>query len=276
MAKNPTLAGRIVLENGGVIERADGVDIIAVNAAGDTTTITGTSTVTGASTTFTVGTDQSFAKEVNHNLIVTTTTTAATAGGNLAVKAGQGATTGAGGQLSAVGGASGTGATGNGGNVLVTGGAAASTNGNGGSVQITAGALAGTGVNGVIYERSPVSKKTTVTAMTTSATVTVAAILGGLITANQGAAGAATYTLPTGTALAAALPSDFTVGDSVQFTIVNISTVDAEDVTVAGDTGTTMIGNVTVEAKSAVTKVSQGTFRAINSGANTFNVYRVA
>lgn len=139
----------------------------------------------------------------------------------------------------------------------------------------TGGSGATAGIAGMIFRRSPTSQKYSATAMTTSATITTAAILGGMITANQGAAGAATYTMPTGTALQSALPAAATTGDSVDFTIVNISAVDAEDVTVAGDTGTTMKGNVTVEANSATTKVAWGVFRAIKTGNNTFDVYRV-
>ena len=135
---------------------------------------------------------------------------------------------------------------------------------------VTANA-AGTGAN-VLASIFP---KITVTAMTTSATITTAAILGGQITANQGAAGAATYTMPTGTVLQAALPSTFVVGDAVEFVITNISTNAAEDVTVAGATGTTMKGNVTVASNDAVTTVSWGKFRAVKTGTNTFDVYRV-
>lgn len=116
----------------------------------------------------------------------------------------------------------------------------------------------------------------TVTAMTTSATITTAAILGGMITANQGAAGAATYTMPTGTVLAAALPSTFQVGDAVDFTIVNVSTVAAEDVTLAGATGTTAKGNLFVPSNAATSDHAFGTFRAIMTGTKTFDVYRVA
>lgn len=118
-------------------------------------------------------------------------------------------------------------------------------------------------------------RKYTVTAMTTSATITTAAILGGMISANQGAAGAATYTMPTGTVLAAALPTSFTVGDYVEFCITNVSTVAAEDVTVDGATGTTLKGNGTVASNAAATDVSFGTFRAVNTGTNTFDVYRI-
>lgn len=42
--KNPALLDRVVLRNGGVIEREDGTDIIAINSAGTVTTITGSTT----------------------------------------------------------------------------------------------------------------------------------------------------------------------------------------------------------------------------------------
>lgn len=116
-------------------------------------------------------------------------------------------------------------------------------------------------------------------AMTTSATVTSAAIIGGLITANQGAAGAATYTLPTGTVFDAALKAHLgapaQVNDSLDFTIVNISTVAAEDVTVAGDTGMTAVGNMTIASNAAVADQAWGTFRVRKTANNTFSFYRV-
>jgi len=111
--------------------------------------------------------------------------------------------------------------------------------------------------------------------MTTSATITVGAILGGQITANQGAAGTATYTMPTGTVFAAALPSDIAVGDAFEFSITNISTNVAEVVTVAGDTGMTAKGNMTFAANNAVTTLSYGTLRIVNTGTNTFDFYRI-
>lgn len=224
-----------------------------------------------------VAANLTFTKEVNHNITVTTSTTTDTAGATLTSTSGAGVGTGAGGVNTVKGGASGAGATGNGGNVAVTGGASLATAGNGGSIVETAGVGTGSGVNGVLFKRSPISKKFTVTAMTTSATITVGAILGGMISANQGAAGAASYTMPTGAVLAAALPSDFTTGDSLDFTICNVSAVDAEDVTlITAASGITLKGNVVVEANSASTKVSQGTFRCLCTGASTFDVYRVS
>lgn len=196
-------------------------------------------------------------------------------GGVATVTGGAGQGTASGAVASLVGGASGAGATGNGANALVTGGAAASTNGNGGSVVLAGGAKTGTGVAGVVYERSTVSRKTTVTAMTDTATIAEAAILGGVIVGTPTAAAA--YTTPTGAVLAAALPSDFTTGDSVEFSIVNVATNDTFDITLtAGASGITLVGNAVVEANSADAKRSSAIFRAVLTGANTFSIYRIA
>lgn len=48
MPKSPLVADKIILRNGGVIEREDGTGIVAINTAGTSTTITGTETVVAA------------------------------------------------------------------------------------------------------------------------------------------------------------------------------------------------------------------------------------
>lgn len=138
---------KVVLKNGGVIETELGTDIIAISASG-TPSITGSVTVTGATTTFNVGTNQTFAKEVNHSIAVTTTTTATALGGNLTVAAGIGATTGAGGVLALAGGAGGNDAVG--GAATLTGGAAGGGNRAGAVASVTGGAGAGTGAGGAV------------------------------------------------------------------------------------------------------------------------------
>lgn len=120
----------------------------------------------------------------------------------------------------------------------------------------------------VTYYGAPAAK-------TTSTTLTAAECLGGMITANQGAAGAATYTLPSGTLLSAAFASVPTVGDSFELTVTNISAVAAEDVTIQGGTGTTLIGNGVVASNNAATDMSAARFRFRNTGANTWDVFRV-
>lgn len=198
------------------------------------------------------------------------------AGGVAAVVGGAGQGTGAGGAINVTGGASGAGATGNGGIITITGGASLASNGSGGSVVIPASAKTGTGVAGAFrctafayfIQSAPAAK-------TTSTTLTAAEILGGLLTGSQGAAGAATYTMPLGTSLGAALPADAAVGDSFNFTIVNISTNASEIITVAGNTGMTAVGNMTIDANSATTAHATASFLVRMTAANTFSFYRI-
>ncbi len=154
------------------------------------------------------------------------------------------------------------------------------TGGFGGDIVLTAGdAGEGTtnGTAGMILFKNPTSFKKVVTAMTTTAGITTTAIFGGIITANQGAAGAATYTMPTGTALFAVTSGNFvSVGDSLTFSIVNISTNAAEDITVAGNTDMTAKGNMVVAANSSATELSRGTFTIVYKGGVAFDFYRIA
>lgn len=110
--------------------------------------------------------------------------------------------------------------------------------------------------------------------LTVTATLTAAQMLSGLLLANQGAAGAATYTTPTGTAIDAAASPQMKVGETFELAIVNISTVDAEDVTLAAGVGVTLNGNLIVNANSAGTLQSSGVFVFRKTAANTFVGYR--
>lgn len=135
-------------------------------------------------------------------------------------------------------------------------------------------------INQLLLGSLPLIAQSAPVAMTTSATITSAAILGGLITGNQGGAGAATYTMPTGAVfgpIADALysggwPNDY----AIEFSIVNISTVAAEIITVAGATGMTAVGNMVIaanQAAPATPPVAQ--FRLRKTAANTYSFYRV-
>ena len=83
-----------------------------------------------------------------------------------------------------------------------------------------------------------------------TATITPAQVLGGLITGTPTAA--ATYTLPTAALLDAALRSFGTTfrGQSFEFTIKNTS-AGANTITVAGGTGGTDVGTMTIAQNSA-------------------------
>lgn len=175
------------------------------------------------------------------------------------------------GNVAAAGGAT----SGAGGNAFNTAGAGTAGNANGGSVVDTAGAAQGSGNAGILKHSGQITRTQTVTAMTTSATITVAALRGGLIAANQGGAGAATYTMPTGTVMDAAMPADFVTGDAFDFSITNISTVAAEDVTVAGASGMVAKGNLFVPSNAATSDVAFATFRVVKEGSATYSFYRI-
>jgi hypothetical protein len=117
------------------------------------------------------------------------------------------------------------------------------------------------------------------TALTVSATLTAAAMIAGLVTGNQGAAGAATYTTDTGTLIETALLAAFpglANDDSFDFTVINISTVAAETITIAaGASGVTLVGDMTLAAV-AVGDESSGTFRVRRTAANTYSIYRLS
>ena len=214
------------------------------------------------------------------------------AGGAVAATGGAGAGTGAGGAVSVTGGASGAGATGNGGAASLTAGAATSTNGSGGAVAIASGASTGTGAGasitltpgavstgaaGAVIQRGlTVVRQGAPTAQTTSATLTAAALISGIITANEGATGAASYTLPTAADLQTALPSAFANDDAFDFSVINISTVAGEDATLLTAAGWTLVGSMVVESFDADRARSSGRFRARRTASNTFTLYRIA
>ncbi len=201
----------------------------------------------------------------------------ASAGGDVVVGGGAGDATNAGGAAKIVGGASGPGATGNGGQAQVTGGAAASTNGNGGSVVLTPGAKAGSGLDGVVIERGmKLVKQGTPTAKTVSATLTAAEVLAGIITVNQAGAGASAQQLPLAADMDTALP-DAAAGDAFDFSVINTSTVDAEDASVTTNTGWTLVGSMDIPAYSAAGSLnSSGRFRARKTGTAAWTLYRMA
>lgn len=115
----------------------------------------------------------------------------------------------------------------------------------------------------------------TPTELTTSATLTGAQLLTGILTANQGGADVAAYKLPTGTAMQTALPTSFGVDNAFDFSITNISTVTAESVSVTTNTGFVVVGNMGVMANDGTAEVSAGRFRARETAANTFTLYRI-
>ena len=108
-----------------------------------------------------------------------------------------------------------------------------------------------------------------------TATLTVAQLATGILTVNQAGAAACTLTLPTG-ALMDATFTNAKPNSSFDFAVINVSTVDAEDATLAVGTGWTFVGNVTIAANSAVTTISSAVFRARRTDTATWTLYRLS
>lgn len=228
------------------------------NATSGTASATGTATVaSGAPGTATTGTGGASG---DIDLITADGGSTSGAGGTGGAAGSINVTPGAGGDDTE--GASGTG--GDGGSVVVTPGAGGSGNtaGIGGHIRLDAIPF--------ISQGAPAAK-------TTDTTLTAAELLGGLITVNQGAAGTSTLTLPTGTNMDAAVQAS-ALGTDVAFewSLINISTVDAEDALLAVNTGHTIVGNLNVEAQSAAESGASGRFLSRRTAANTWITYRIA
>ena len=110
---------------------------------------------------------------------------------------------------------------------------------------------------------------------TVTATLTAAQLGTGILTVNQAGGAACTLTLPTGTLMDATF-TNMQNNASFDFSVINVSTVDAEDATLAVDTGWTLVGNVTVAANSAVTTISSARFRARRTATATWVLYRLS
>lgn len=124
---------------------------------------------------------------------------------------------------------------------------------------------------GLTLQPAPVAK-------TVSTTLLASDLIAKLITGNQGGGAAASYQLP--------LASDFEVAFAAtvgplpdnaawQFSVLNISTVAAEDITITANTGWTLVGSMVVtEQASASPANSVGRFIARRTAANTYTLYR--
>lgn len=205
-------------------------------------------------------------------------TTTSGVGGAASVTGGAGSGTSAGGAASLVGGASGTGATGDGGDVALTGGAASSTNGNGGSVVLTPGAKTGTGIAGGNFLRSATAmhfqqRAAVVEIADGNDTLTAAQMINGIVqhTVTTGR----TLTTPTGTQISAGCPADLAVGDCFYLHVITIGT-GADDISTltAGASGVTLVGKATVGPDTAAI-AAYGTWLFRNTASNTWIGYRI-
>jgi hypothetical protein len=118
------------------------------------------------------------------------------------------------------------------------------------------------------------------TAMTTAATMTSAALLGGIITGTHTAGATAAYTLPTGTLLEAAAPY-LQIGEGFEWVLINLSTAAADSITVTAGTDHTIVGapiviSSHVTTGGAITSMgcNSSTWITKKTAANTFVTYR--
>lgn len=113
------------------------------------------------------------------------------------------------------------------------------------------------------------------TAKTISATLTALEIWQKLITVNQAGAGASALQLPTAADLDLLL-TDSIAGNSFDFSLINISTVAAEDASITTNTGWTLVGNMDVASNAAAGDKSAGAFRARKTAAGAWVLYRIS
>lgn len=137
--------------------------------------------------------------------------------------------------------------------------------------------------NGQVYKR-PVDGTPALTRVpapstgTTATDMTEAQLLGGIHVKTPTAA--QNFQVPTGAEISAAvlavLPK-FAVGDSFDFTLVNLGGT-GDIVTLTTDTGVTLVGYMGVHpsADGATLPTSSGAFRLRNTGTDTWTCHRIA
>lgn len=132
-------------------------------------------------------------------------------------------------------------------------------------------------VAGDLYSRGlPYFAQGAPTALTASATLTVAQLLTLLITDTHATGATATYTLPTGALTDAGV--DMAIGDSFDWSLINLSAAAADTVTVAAGATHTLVGLGTIPSAHATTgglSSNGATFRTRKTAADTFVTYRV-
>lgn len=115
------------------------------------------------------------------------------------------------------------------------------------------------------------------TAMTGTATMTAAALMGGLVVGTPAAAAA--YTLPLVSSLEAAFIAAYPGlqnNDSFDFTVINVATGDTFAITMTTNTGWTLVGKMVIEEQDAASPGSSATFRARRVSSSAYTLYRIS
>ncbi len=133
--------------------------------------------------------------------------------------------------------------------------------------------------NGVSWLADSSGPQGTPAAKTTSTQLTAAELLGGILTVNQGAAGASALQLPTATSMDSALPG-WLANNYFDFSLINISTVATETASLTTASGWTLVGNMIVPADTVAAPIgSSGRFRARKTATGspgTYTLYRLS
>lgn len=112
---------------------------------------------------------------------------------------------------------------------------------------------------------------------TTAATLTIAQLMTGILSATPTATGATVaYTLPTGALIDSAV--DMAVNDSFDWVCVNNALAAADTITITAATGHTIVGGPIVQSLHVTTGGITGysaVFRTRKSAADTFITYRI-
>lgn len=105
---------------------------------------------------------------------------------------------------------------------------------------------------------------------TASATLTASQVLNGILLGSPGSS-AASYQLPTVATLEAGI-SSAGVGDSFDFSVVNVDGSGSGVITLTTNTGWTLVGLMTVVATAGTAQM----FRARKTGSGAWTLYRIA
>jgi hypothetical protein len=105
---------------------------------------------------------------------------------------------------------------------------------------------------------------------TASATLTASQVLNGILLGSPGGTAAA-YQLPTVTVLEAGIPSAAAVGESFDFSVMNVDGTGTGVITLTTNTGWTLVGLMTVVATAGTSQM----FRARKTGSGTWSLYRI-
>lgn len=203
--------------------------------------------------------------------------TSGNAGGAITLTGGAGGATGVGGAASLIGAAGGA-TSGTGGAANITGGAGTNGNADGGNVVITPGAANGSGKAGVVRNIGVVFKKQGAPATpTAAATLTIAQLLTGILSATPDATGAThAYLLPTGTNMDTS-GHDLGTDEGFEWSITNLAAAAADTITITANTNHTIVGSPVVPSSHATTiSDSSQKWFSRRTATNTWISYRLS